>query len=1584
MADFFEAHGYNLLTASSDVDGDAITVRKIGTSVGTLAVPGSFPATYSLAVGSLVVLNAAGDFKLTLANNTGNPADGATAAAGTIYFTVIDAHGLESTTHATCTVNLTGSTGNPTPPLVTTGLVERWAGDAGKALSGATITSWTGQTAGLVLTPVGSPQSIAVTGGIATTAVSIGDGAGFTGTPTGFPTGAVARTVQMVWRLTGTAWFGGFGWGSQVSNQAFTLSATDAGEIQLDYLNNRIATGLTVQNEWMVVTATYDGTTIKVYIGDVLAASVAVALATGSTLINVCRSFSGITTHADIGDVLVYGRELTAAERAQNVTHLNARYVGSLAVSDPSAPTGSALAATSFTANITTNDPYCLVAWAARTSSTTMTEAEILAGTGAIAFGVALVNGAGSVSPNITGGAASTGYYVNVIKYGIKGGKSAVVKSAVITTTATPAVAPVLSAASLLATGQTTLAGSVTTDTGNGTLKYGLMPIGATTPNLTQLEAGTDGDGAPLIGGLRSQAVNAAGAQSVLFTGATPGTGYEVAWGQRNGSNQASNVVSATDTTDAATVTTGLTPDATATTAVGLYAILDNWEANWNTTTPSGKTNADVRVAQLTAPYTGGMTFNNDFSAYPGVIIRGIGPYTDNPTYPYYPLCGSHVSGTITFSGAKNMRLYGITCTKVAITGASSNIRTERTSAHSRWSATRSSPNVAGPGIAIAGGTACTVADCHVGGFRALGIDVAAGCHDALIEGNYVEQFADDLFKCRVVSGGTLDRPIFRRNWGGRDNLSPAGAHSDYLQNQDGTVNDMLFYGNFAYEGAMLAAIEINGFCFQSTLNVGTRTICEQNLYFGRGGNSFSAAPTGVNDICRYNTGIYSEVGAHGSVQPGNLSSPRVVGAWSVNEFNIVCRTNTGAADTSGTGGVVLTIGDVFGSSIVANTSQYPTYLDGFPGELTYINACKPKLGSPAHWDYTGQKVGAYERAREIWVLGMHPGNVGWPVAGRFHAEYDPLNTLGSSWTGTYDDDGNNVTPAPTMVTITDPSLTVYDSDPHGADAAQITFTGTHDQDGSTLQIRVYDPSDDSDVVAWTDFTAGAGGNWSKSLDVPRGWNACRAQVRAKHDTGVIASQTTSFYSGYIVGIMGQSLAERPLYISPSSASLTPPAKTLWLLANNQNGSVNAGQIEVTSSSILGLRRMAAAVGAHSDAPICIVDLAASGTSFGSLVNANESTTQPERSWFASFEDPVAYVQARGSDLSVVLWHWFTSDAAVQTEAERFLMPGLAKQALNSLNDTADASGLVAYTSGAVNVVPARAYTPVHFLWDLNGTGQGLFDETRTKFTVLFGASFFNPSGTSGTWGAAEIQKGKFAQAQRDMTDGVGVGQFSLASVAGWTGHTSFGGHMAQPEGTHVSDDTGEEDGEALAAVYLGIAACRAVGALNPLEPRIIGVTDAGTHWDVEIDLPHGGNLSTALIEHGAGAYAGSFEATNWQTPSALDEGDIAELHDVQGFAVWTGSNANWTAFTAVIQDAGTGTAPNRSGVIRVTPSGGTSGKTLSFGYGSWVNMTSAANAKAARVHTHLPIETRTHVSGAGYGFPVRRQSGNTSIVAET
>lgn len=101
-------------------------------------------------------------------------------------------------------------------------------------------------------------------------------------------------------------------------------------------------------------------------------------------------------------------------------------------------------------------------------------------------------------------------------------------------------VAPVLSGATVSATGQTTAAGTISTNEGNGTL-YRLA-----TANATETVA------AIKAGGL-SQSVVAAGARSVAFTGLTVATTYYAHFAHTDASgNDSSRLTSAAFTTAAA------------------------------------------------------------------------------------------------------------------------------------------------------------------------------------------------------------------------------------------------------------------------------------------------------------------------------------------------------------------------------------------------------------------------------------------------------------------------------------------------------------------------------------------------------------------------------------------------------------------------------------------------------------------------------------------------------------------------------------------------------------------------------------------------------------------------------------------------------------------------------------------------------------------------------------------------------------------------------------------------------------------------------------------------------------------------
>jgi hypothetical protein len=124
-----------------------------------------------------------------------------------------------------------------------------------------------------------------------------------------------------------------------------------------------------------------------------------------------------------------------------------------------------------------------------------------------------------------------------------------------------PTTAPVLTSASGSATGSTTLDGSVSTDTSNGTL-YWVVTTSATAPSVAQVQAGQDHTGAAAADD-GSQTVSVIGTQNINATGLTAETTYYLHFQHQNAGTDDSTVVSsASIATDAAGPTIDTQPQA--------------------------------------------------------------------------------------------------------------------------------------------------------------------------------------------------------------------------------------------------------------------------------------------------------------------------------------------------------------------------------------------------------------------------------------------------------------------------------------------------------------------------------------------------------------------------------------------------------------------------------------------------------------------------------------------------------------------------------------------------------------------------------------------------------------------------------------------------------------------------------------------------------------------------------------------------------------------------------------------------------------------------------------------------------------
>ena len=842
-----------------------------------------------------------------------------------------------------------------------------------------------------------------------------------------------------------------------------------------------------------------------------------------------------------------------------------------------------------------------------------------------------------------------------------------------------------------------------------------------------------------------------------------------------------------------------------------------------------------------------------------------------------------------------------------------------------------------------------------------------AGAADYDINDNELYWYYDDAMKVEVHPGAKDANKRFLRNFAhdaiGRRALDAQDPHIDFIQFVSGAdihdieVTGVVIKQNVCYNTSSARGWAHQGIC--SFNDGGFRCIITDAVISG----NFLQVDGSWPFTMRMNRGIIS----HNTF----IKGPEADGVTKADgrcapEISI---TGTGPTflrnvweDTAVVTGATLTDNLVIGDK--GATNSYASTFDGatfVPASFANVKTMwSRKSGGPAD-------------------VGFGRGAIGTGI-GAFGSPRDP-----SGWT--YNAAYEQVTPSTlTTISISEPQLPVYDCNPFFGGQAAVSFTVTHDTGpGDTLQYRIINGDTAAVIQDWTDFAATTG---STTLTVNRGpsFTPLKIAVRGKVQTAVTATQATKWRAGYIVAVMGQSLAIRPLTHN-FALSLTPSAEKVWVLYNNANGTLASGPILTDGAAVLGPRRMAELVNAYGDGPVCLVDITEAGTGRDETSDANETTN---RSWATTMQAPVDYIRTRGSDFCMVLDHWFTNDASVWTKMARWCAPFYLRQQIDGLLATADGTGVQPYSGASVQVVAAKTYTPVHFLFDLTGGGQGLFNAGRTRWFPFFGASMFNATVTrfnpgsdttssgNNAWAASDRQKGTVRWELEQMAEAnAAYLPISLRSLPGWSGQASFGGHLAMPEGTHVSDTA---DGEGLVAPYMMAAILRALGKLGRAEPRITSVTWAasGANAVVRISLPNGGNLSTAYIQQQAGAYAGSFEGTNWIAPTVLPETTDPYLHAVQGFTIKRVSDGlrYKTGFTAVITNTGTGTGAARYGEITVTPTVAfANGDSIAFGLYDGFNMATLGDTNAARPHIHQPIETRAHVSATGYGWPVVRES---------
>jgi hypothetical protein len=172
--------------------------------------------------------------------------------------------------------------------------------------------------------------------------------------------------------------------------------------------------------------------------------------------------------------------------------------------------------------------------------------------------------------------------------------------------------APVLSSPTGAADGTDGYTGSVSTDTGSGTLYFAAIPTAGATPSAAQVKAGTGGDIIDASAG--SQAVSTTGVQNVSGSGLSPDTPYKLVFAHEDAAvtpNISTVSVSAEFTTDAEVV------DLLG--GIGLFDSTDGW-SNLN----SANVIADGKYQKIAG--NGGAALsrnvNAELGAYAGQTIR--------------------------------------------------------------------------------------------------------------------------------------------------------------------------------------------------------------------------------------------------------------------------------------------------------------------------------------------------------------------------------------------------------------------------------------------------------------------------------------------------------------------------------------------------------------------------------------------------------------------------------------------------------------------------------------------------------------------------------------------------------------------------------------------------------------------------------------------------------------------------------------------------------------------------------------------------------------------------------------------------
>lgn len=470
-----------------------------------------------------------------------------------------------------------------------------------------------------------------------------------------------------------------------------------------------------------------------------------------------------------------------------------------------------------------------------------------------------------------------------------------------------------------------------------------------------------------------------------------------------------------------------VTADVTVSSLAALTAQLDDWEANWNSTTPSGKTNSDERVVALDANTTGHMNLSG-YTFPQRVYVRHAGTWTADANGMV--TCSVAHTGTGTMDDSTNLFMYLLEIRAPNNTNFSNGLFSmDRTTdcgiercTWKGWPFTIDTTENGDTEYAWVGTGSTNLTVAHNAYFYFKdGFAKLFGTHTNMRSdgnmGNYVGgddytfgngvQMVDffsyaNYFPRRRMMSGSAAKP--NHNDGHQFNKHTSGTATPATRYR--SQYDVFLRG--LWGGAALVAIGESGWGAYWTRDsqrtcVGPHS--HDNCLLLNGHHRAITGFPGGNLTVSYCTAVQ-----HDNDQPPNSAFPAIRNAGTA-IANFSTGNNSSYNTIVGTGGLFLNIGGN-ATGVGANYSLLSPYFTTIPTNYTDLWDIRPPSGARTHPNHAtpGDRVGCWGLWEKLFNgdADVVLSKVGVPVAPLFIADFDRSDNFWGGYTGTFDGDGNN------------------------------------------------------------------------------------------------------------------------------------------------------------------------------------------------------------------------------------------------------------------------------------------------------------------------------------------------------------------------------------------------------------------------------------------------------------------------------------------------------------------------------------------------------------------------------------------------